>query len=356
MAPDTLRAGTLTRGTTSRSMALGLVHQMWAIPELDDADFVRHAIEEIQLADALGFDSVWIGEHHLANPTGRFYGRISASEIFLSHVAAKTKRIHLGTGVRVLPTTSAQRAAEEMATLDLLAEGRMEFGVGQGYTREGETKEDKTRRFRSLLGELLALLDHDPPEGTARLSPTPSPTIKERLWVAARDDESITFAAEHDLNFVVGQAELASRQAPFVRRYREAGGIGEARGVRIAFVASTKGEAEALSEDAVRRYFAVMSQAEYHREAIAEGGADDPAPSLAGMREQMSFLVGDPETVAEGLLDYVEETAVDRLDVMAQVPGLATAAVRRSLELLNNEVRPRLARAWTIPAAEEQTA
>ncbi len=322
---------------------LGLFNQMWAAPGMSDREAVDNALAEISLADELGFTSVWIGEHHTIRDAA-YYGRIPAPEVFLAFVAARTRRIRVGTGVKVLPTTTAQRAAEEMSLLDLLAQGRTEFGVGLGAAVPGsKPRAEKSADFRSLLTDILRLLRRDTSTGLPRLSPEPAPDLADRLWVACRDDETIRFAAANGLNFVVGQAEIGPRQARLTQAYRDAGGTGLVRGARIAFVAETQAEADRLSEDAVRLYFNQMAGKSYHKEATDAGELPPTADTLEEMRRQVSFIAGTPERVAEALNTYAEQLGLDRLDVMPASPGLATDAVRRSLTLLQTEVRPRLA-------------
>lgn len=103
---------------------LGLMDQGWAEPGMTDAESYAASLETIKLADRVGIDTAWIGEHHYVQTENPFYGRIPASEMFLAHAAAQTSRIMLGTGVKVLSTTTALRAAEEMAVLDVLSGGR----------------------------------------------------------------------------------------------------------------------------------------------------------------------------------------------------------------------------------------
>ena len=153
---------------------------------------------------------------------------------------------------------------------------------------------------------------------------------------------------------MVGQAELAVKQAAYVRCYREAGGRGLTRGVRLVFVAPTHDEAIAGSEAAAQTYFGMTGGKGYHKEAVEEGLLPPTVDSPEELRRQVSFIVGDPEEVARALNDYAATTGVDRLDVMVQIPGLRTDAVRRSMELLQREVRPRLRLAPL--GAEQRTA
>src|SRR5918998_6183287 len=85
-------------------------------------------IEYVQEAERLGFHSLFMVEHHF---TG--HGQVSASMTLLAYLAAKTRRIRLGTAVVVLPWHNPVLVAEEAATLDLLSNGRLDFGVGKGY-------------------------------------------------------------------------------------------------------------------------------------------------------------------------------------------------------------------------------
>ena len=322
--------------------ALGIFNQMWAAASMSDAEAVRNAVDEICLADELGFSSVWVGEHHTIRD-GAFYGRVPTVELFLAHLAAKTSRIVLGTGVKVLPSTSALRAAEEMSMLDLLAGGRTEFGLGLGTAVPGaKPQAERAADYRALLADVLRLIADDHSTGLPALSPRPANDLCARIWVAARDAATIAFAAENALNYVVGQAEIGARQARHTRAYRSAGGNARVRGSRVVFVAETRAEAERESEAAARMYFGQMQGRNYHKEAVDSGELPSTASTVAEMRRQVSYHVGTPDDVAAALNEYAELLQLDRLDVMVQLPGIATEAVRRSLALIQCEVRPRL--------------
>jgi alkanesulfonate monooxygenase SsuD/methylene tetrahydromethanopterin reductase-like flavin-dependent oxidoreductase (luciferase family) len=93
-----------------------------------DSDGYHEFIRYIVSAEELGFSSVFLVEHHF---TG--FGQVSASLNLLSYLAARTEKIRLGTAVVVLPWHNPVLVAEEAATLDLLSNGRLDFGVGKGY-------------------------------------------------------------------------------------------------------------------------------------------------------------------------------------------------------------------------------
>ena len=96
--------------------------------DLDSGQGFRDYIDYNVEAEALGYDSTFVVEHHF---TG--FGQVSASLNLLTWVAARTKTLRLGTAVIVLPWHNPVLLAEQAATIDLLSGGRLEFGVGKGY-------------------------------------------------------------------------------------------------------------------------------------------------------------------------------------------------------------------------------
>src|SRR6201987_1979283 len=92
--------------------------------------FVADILDETLHADALGFHSAWIGEHHFSS-----LGVLSCPDLVLSYAAARTKKIRLAPAVTVLPLHPPIRVAEQWASLDLLSGGRVDFAAGRGYDR-----------------------------------------------------------------------------------------------------------------------------------------------------------------------------------------------------------------------------
>jgi alkanesulfonate monooxygenase SsuD/methylene tetrahydromethanopterin reductase-like flavin-dependent oxidoreductase (luciferase family) len=91
---------------------------------------IADILDEAVYADALGYRSAWIGEHHFNS-----LGVLSSPELALAHIAARTSRIRLAPAVTVLPLHHPIRVAEQWASLDLLSNGRVEFAAGRGYDR-----------------------------------------------------------------------------------------------------------------------------------------------------------------------------------------------------------------------------
>src|SRR5512138_1520156 len=96
--------------------------------EFDSSEGFRDFIEYNVEAEALGFHSTFVVEHHF---TG--YGQVSATLNLLTWLGARTSRLRLGTAVMVLPWHNPVLLAEQAATLDLLSGGRLDFGIGKGY-------------------------------------------------------------------------------------------------------------------------------------------------------------------------------------------------------------------------------
>src|ERR1700722_14833116 len=120
---------------TETGVGFGLLYE-WQMPVgVSRADESRHFLqmmEQIRLAEELGFTSVWSVEHHFLES----FSHASAPEVLLSWIAAQTSKIRVGHGVRLLPYPYNHpiRAAEQAATLDLLSQGRLEFGTGRSAT------------------------------------------------------------------------------------------------------------------------------------------------------------------------------------------------------------------------------
>ena len=87
-----------------------------------------HALAECRLADELGFDTVWLAEHHFSH-----YGICPSLAVLAAAVARETRRVRIGTAVVIAPFAHPIRIAEEWAMVDILSGGRLEFGLGRGY-------------------------------------------------------------------------------------------------------------------------------------------------------------------------------------------------------------------------------
>ena len=229
--------------------SVGILHQMWAEASISDRNCLMDAADDVRLADELGYESFWFGEHHY-NRHKPFFGRVPVPELLIARLASETQQIHLGTGVKVLALEAPSRFAEKMALLDMLTDGRAVFGIGEGTKGSFFVEEERGPNFRAALTELMACLRDEPSEDHPALTPAPMRDLTQLIWTAVRNWESISLTAELGLNFATGQGDLGPDQRVWVDMYRQAGGTGEARGYRLVLVAETDAEAERIAAPA----------------------------------------------------------------------------------------------------------
>ena len=100
------------------------------VPDLDgeSSELYAHWLEQIDAAEDLGFDSLWVTEHHFRY----FGGMLPNPQLLLAAAAQRTKRMRLGAAVTILPMHHPIRIAEDFAMVDLLSNGRLNFGAGRG--------------------------------------------------------------------------------------------------------------------------------------------------------------------------------------------------------------------------------
>lgn len=119
------------------------------------AEVLPEEVDQMVLAEDLGFDSVWLTEHHYAD-----YGLSSAPSVLLATVAARTHRVRLGTAVYVIPFHHPLRLAEETASTDILSGGRLTVGLGRGnrpmeFYGHGVPQEESRGRMEEGVDVLL---------------------------------------------------------------------------------------------------------------------------------------------------------------------------------------------------------
>jgi len=176
--------------------------------EDDERKLLHDALEQIELADRLGIDYVWEVEHHFLEE----YSHSSAPEVFLGAVSQRTRRIRLGHGIVQLPVNfnHPARVAERIATLDLLSNGRVDFGTGEASSEVelagfGIERAQKRNQWTEAIDTITRMFVEEPfagYDGTyVKMPPrnvVPKPMQKPHppLWVACSRRETIHMAAE----------------------------------------------------------------------------------------------------------------------------------------------------------------
>ncbi len=312
------------------------------------AERYRLAIEQIQHAEALGFDSAWVAQHHFNGHEGG----LPSPLIFLSHVGANTHHIRLGTGIITLPMENAIRIAEDAAVTDLLLDGRLELGLGSGGTPTsfqpfGLTFEQRGEVFAQHLALLQRVWQGDTLLGSEnRLYPA-RPALNKKIWIATFSPQGAALAgrAGHGLMLSrtqprpAGQAELSldALQNPIIDAYLAALPAGIPPRIlasRTAFVADDRHYARRVALPGL------TAQAEGYRQA----GHPLRGNTLDDFIGQFDAHIGDPQDVLHSLLK--DSTLARVTDISFQVHSVEPEHqdVLRSLALLSQHIVPTLRR------------
>lgn len=174
----------------------------------DEERLFHEALDQVVLADKLGYDHAWEVEHHFLDE----YSHSSAPEVFLAAAAARTKNIRVGHGIRqVIPNYNhPARTAEGLATLDIISHGRVDFGIGEGATRlelGGFHIPAKEKRAMAIeageqIANMMALDPYPGFEGKYFSMPCrnvlPKPVQKPHppMWMACTNRDTIKVAAQ----------------------------------------------------------------------------------------------------------------------------------------------------------------
>ena len=179
--------------------------------EGSEARVIHEALEQVQLADRLGYDTVWEVQHHFLEE----YSHSSAPEVFLGACAATTKQIKIGHGiVPVLPGYNhPARVAEQIATLDIISNGRVQFGTGEtssdmellGY---GIDRAQKRRMWEEAVPQIARMMTQSPYPGfegeffsmpARNVVPKPMQRPHPPIWVACSQRETIRMAGRRGI-------------------------------------------------------------------------------------------------------------------------------------------------------------
>ena len=314
----------------------------WAVPF---ETLYRQCLDQIAEAERLGFDSVWLTEHHFCDD-----GYTPSPLVVAAAIGARTQRMRIGTNLIVLPLHNPVRIAEDAATLSLLTGGRFDLGVGIGY-RELEFREfgRQLSHRKSLMEEAVAII--------------------RRAWAG----ESIAFAGkrfnsgdvrvhpvpEHPPNlYLGGMVEAAiDRAARIADGFLSTGGIGQdvyvnclarhgrapGEGVIIA------GHWAIISDDPEREAAIIGPHALYQSNQYIEWGAFGPPDSTPRFPDAQTALsqglyqLWDADTAVEQLGRLLEQYPQIRdVHFWAQLPGEPAASGQRRIEYMARHVLPRV--------------
>ena len=312
-------------------------------------EFYDDLLEEVQLAEQLGYDHVWITEHHFIDD-----GYTPSVLPIAAAIARLTARIRIGTWVLLLPLHNAIRVAEDAATVDILSNGRLDLGVGLGYRieefegfgvdrrRRAQIMEESLEIItRTLNGETVSLAGRHYQVKDVRVTPPPIQRPFP-LWVGARSAAAARRAARFRANLMI----VADR--PVYEAWRDQL---EAQGddpadfeVLLSMGGFVSADPEQLWQQLLphQRYLR-DTYGKWYREA-ADLGPSDPLGQLLDQTDEdmrARFIAGTPDEVVAAIEQTLEWIPADHLITSAAPPGAPRALARESMQLFAQEVLPR---------------
>jgi alkanesulfonate monooxygenase SsuD/methylene tetrahydromethanopterin reductase-like flavin-dependent oxidoreductase (luciferase family) len=339
---------------------------------LPDDEHVAFETEVALMAEPLGFDKVFVVEHHFCD-----YAACPDNAQFLSYLAAKTSRVKLGTGAFILPWNTPIRVAEKIVLLDHLSGGRAVLGLGRGLARReydgmGVAMNESRDRFDESARMILEATDRGwmagdgpyYPQKRTDIRPRPLRGFRDRLYAIGMSPDSVEQAARLGARLAIfSQVPWETWAATSLATYRNVFRETHHREppppmtCDLMYCAPTDDEAEAVARVHMPEYYlSVLDHYEllsdkfkgvrgyemYERasEILSSIGKEDQAQSYYGVQSW-----GSPKTIVEKLRQRCELVGDFELAVIARYGSLPKGKVKASLELFGREVVPAV-RSW----------
>ena len=339
--------------------------------EGDEARLFHQALEQVVLADALGYDYAWEVEHHFLEE----YSHSSAPEVFLSACAALTKTIRVGHGIRqVIPNYNhPARVAEGLATLDIISKGRLDFGIGEGATRlelggfhiPAREKRALALEAAEQIANMMTLSPYPGYEGTAFSMPCrdvlPKPVQKPHppMWMACTNRDTIKVAASNGIGalaFSFLDPEEARNWAGIyydIIKSDQCVPIGHAVNANIAMVSNFSLHPD--RDEAIRRghegfeffnyavnalvaHDAVPGRSTLWRDYIAARGArTEEVIAAARATDAYASGIGTPDDIRRHVRDF-QDAGIDQVIFLQQAGANKHEHICESLKLFADEV------------------
>ena len=320
-------------------------------------EIYTRAIDMAQAAETLGFRNIWLAEHHFST-----YGYLSRPAQLATFIAAKTERLRVGTAVIVVPLHHPLVIAEEIATLDLLAGGRVDIGLGRGYQhyefeRLGLELDTSRARWEESVDILLKAFSGEPFTYDGKIFKIPETVIFPQpfqkphppIWVTAQSPESIEATVRRGFNVLTGGFGVPiERMAEFRRLFDRL--VSEVKpprtpevGVqRAVYVTDSVADARAAAEEA-RWNMRVTLSLRNHYERVERGRAIAvPAPKEPDVDDLLDrfLVIGTPDTVIRQITRIKELVGISHFNCSFWFGDLEHPRILRSMELFAREVMP----------------
>ncbi|MBM4255086.1 MAG: LLM class flavin-dependent oxidoreductase [Deltaproteobacteria bacterium] len=324
----------------------------WARPY---PELYREYIEQTVLAEELGYDTIWLTEHHFDDD-----GWSPSLLPLAAGIATRTSRIRIGTFILILPFQHALRVAEDTATVDILSNGRIDLGVGKGYrvkefTGFGIPREQReamleeglevirrawTEKKFSFDGQFYHLRD-------VTLTPRPVQQPHPPLWIGARGKKAVERAARLGYH-LMGTGELEVQQF-YDRALTQHGRHPQdfsLTQLRWMYVAKTREQAWEEAGPHLSYIFSTAFPLLKEAGDLRKDRAMGEVPSLANLQKidpgvPGGFpVIGTPDDCRRAIESYRQGTRVTDLALGMYLPGFAPEKIRQSITLFAREVIP----------------
>ena len=328
----------------------------------------QEGLEQVELADQLGYHYAWEVEHHFLEE----YSHSSAPEVFLAAASQRTKQIRLGTGITLMPPqfNHPARVAERIATLDLVSGGRVEFGTGESSSRSelegyGVPLEEKRAMWLECTEQVANMLAMDPYPGfEGRYFSMPArnvvPKVVQRphppLWMACSNREAIRTAARLGIGALTFVQVAPSAAKEWIDEYYsiirsdECVPIGHAVNAKVVLsvpLSLGPDEETARANGLDGRLFFQRAMAHYYVDGLHKPGRTDLWSEFMRSRDALAANatsggpsgIGTPEQARELMRIYAEAGA-DHILFMAQMGKTRHEQSCQSLQTFAVEVMP----------------
>lgn len=333
-----------------------------------DREVYLHELSMADLAEPLGFQSIWSAEHHFDD-----YTMCPSVTQFLTYMAGRTRRAQLGSMVVVLPWHEPIRVAEELAVLDHVSGGRTLFGIGRGLGRiefegfrvaMGESRERFVEYAEAILTALESgYIEYDGAhfkQPRKAIRPFPFKSFRGRCYAAAVSPESARIMSKLGVGLlIIAQKpwEKTLEELEMYRRfYREENGTEAPKPLIVSFIACHEDPAMAaeMHEKYIRGYSrSALNHYEFHNAGLADIKGYEYYGALAkniekhGIETFVNFLAdlqvwGTPEQVTARIVDYIEK--IDGAGVIGvfSYGGMPQQLAKDNIRLFAEKVMPRL--------------
>lgn len=304
-------------------------------------------LDQIVMAEELGYHSVWASEHHFTDDA-----YLPSSLVWLSAVAARTARVRLGTLILLLPLHDPLRVAEDAAVVDLISGGRLDLGVAAGYrVREFEAFGVAHTERGSRVEEGVQILQRAWSDGAFsfagrhfhydNVDVTPKPLQKPYppIWMGGHTKVAIRRAARLGCHLLPDTTTDFDVLGVYQEALREYGRDSRAFRIKCFRFLYCCEDAEAGWRD-VRQH--LLYQHNLYRRWARDAG-DDTAKELteAAALPRSGYIVGPPEECERAIRELHRRMPFEEFVFWAYPPGFPVSRANRSIELFARSVMPR---------------